>query len=61
MAVASPAQIDLIRTLFAERDVPQAEPFLAEIERSIAAQTLTPAFASLLITSIKLRPRKAVV
>lgn len=55
---ASPEQIDLIRTLFAEREIPQGVGFAAEFETALAAETVNVDFASTLITAFKRQPYK---
>lgn len=57
MSTVTEPQIGLIRTLFAERDIPNAIAFLDEVENTIDNGTLTKEFAqNVLIPSLKAMP-----
>lgn len=58
---ASPEQIAFVRNLFAEREIPQAVGFAAEVEATIEAGTFNTAFAGTLIDSLKRLPVRAEV
>lgn len=58
---ASEEQITFIRTLFAEREVPEGEKFAAAVETVIAEGNCNVAFASTLIDSLKRLPYTAAV
>jgi hypothetical protein len=59
MSTVTEPQIGLIRTLFAEREVPKPVEFLGTVEDAIDNGTLTKEWArDVLIPSLKRLPRK---
>jgi len=58
LPAASPEQINLVRTLFAERIIPEAANFEAAVESVIAEGKCSGKFATVLIDSFKRLPLK---